>query len=107
MWTNFYNGMMNIAQLNKLAEEKGATLHLGVGKILMAYHLNMLVTAFGDVPFSEAFKGQELLTPAFDDQSTLHATSLQLLDEGIAALNQAQPIASFRREERCNTQRRH
>lgn len=91
MWTNFYNGMMNIAQLNKLAEEKGATLHLGVGKILMAYHLNMLITAFGDVPFSEAFKGQELLTPAFDDQATLHSASLQLLDEGIAALNQGSP----------------
>lgn len=91
MWTNFYNGMMNIAQMNKLAEEKGATLHLGVGKILLAYHLNMLITGFGDVPFSEAFKGQELLTPVFDDQTTLHATSLQLLNEGIAALNQADP----------------
>ncbi|MCC6286966.1 MAG: SusD/RagB family nutrient-binding outer membrane lipoprotein [Chitinophagaceae bacterium] len=91
MWTSFYGNMMNIAQLNKRAEEKGATLHLGVGKILMAYHLNMLITAFGDIPFSEAFKGQELLTPAFDNQSTLHATSMQLLDEGIAALKQADP----------------
>lgn len=91
MWTSFYGAMMNIAQLNKMAEEKGATQHLGIGKILMAYHLNMLISAFGDVPFEEAFKGQELLTPHFDDQSALHATSIKLLDEGIAALTQANP----------------
>ncbi len=90
-WTNFYNTMMNISQMNKLAEEKGATLHLGIGRILLAYNLNMMITAFGDVPFSEAFQGQELLTPAFDDQATLHTTSLQLLDQGIAALNQSSP----------------
>ena len=95
MWTSFYGAMMNIAQLNKLAEEKGATRHLGVGKILMAYHLNMLITAFGDVPFGEAFKGQELLTPVFDKQTTLHATSMQLLDEGISALNQQNPYLNL------------
>lgn len=90
-WTNLYSAMMNISEMNKMAAEKGATLHLGVGKILMAYHLNMLITAFGDVPFSEAFQGQELLTPKFDDQETLHATCLQLLEEGLTELNKAGP----------------
>jgi hypothetical protein len=60
--------------------------HVGVGKIMMAYNLNMLINAFGDVPYSEALKGGELLVPKFDDQATLHATSMTLLDEGIAEL---------------------
>lgn len=86
-WTNFYSAMMNISEMNKKATEQGATLHLGVGKILMAYHLNLLINTFGDVPFSEAFQGQELLTPKFDDQESLHAVCIQLLDEGLIELN--------------------
>ncbi|MEX6688237.1 SusD/RagB family nutrient-binding outer membrane lipoprotein [Danxiaibacter flavus] len=87
-WTNFYNTMMNIQQMITLAEKQGASKHLGVGKILMALNLNMLVNSFGDVPYSEALKGQELLVPKFDDQATLLATCMQLVDDGIAALKQ-------------------
>ncbi len=87
-WTNFYNTMMNIQQMITLAEKQGASKHLGVGKILMSLNLNMLVNSFGDVPYSEALKGQELLVPKFDDQATLLATCMQLIDDGIAALKQ-------------------
>jgi hypothetical protein len=86
-WTNFYlSTMVNIYQMNKLATEQGAFYHLGIGKILMAYNLNMLITTFGDVPYSEAFAGQQTLTPKYDNQQALHNTCLQLLDEGIAEL---------------------
>jgi hypothetical protein len=46
----------------------------------------MLINAFGDAPFSEALQGQQLLVPKFDKQADLHATTLQLLDEGITEL---------------------
>ncbi len=86
-WTNFYNCMMNIKQMSDLAAEKGATYHIGIGKILMAYNLNMLINSFGDVPYTEALQGPELLIPTFDSQEALHDSTLQLLDEGIAELN--------------------
>jgi hypothetical protein len=85
-WTNHYNAMMDIQQMMTLAEQTGSSEHLGVAKILMAMNLNMLINTFGDVPFSEAFQGQELLTPKYDNQQQLHAQSIQLLDEGIAEL---------------------
>lgn len=85
-WTAFYTNMMNIRQMLNKAQAVGAFHHIGVGKIMMAYNLNMLITAFGDVPYSEALKGGELLIPKFDDQATLHTTSISLLDEGIAEL---------------------
>ncbi|MET1056338.1 MAG: SusD/RagB family nutrient-binding outer membrane lipoprotein [Pedobacter sp.] len=86
-WTNFYlTTMVNIYQMNKLAAEQGASYHLGIGKILMAYNLNMLITTFGDVPYTEAFAGQQTLTPKYDNQQALHTTCLTLLDEGIAEL---------------------
>ncbi len=67
-WSNFYQTMMNIRQMNDRAFAQGATEYLGVGKILMAYNLNMLINTFGDVPYSEAFQGQALLLPTFDSQ---------------------------------------
>ena len=86
-WSAVYDVMMDIMQMNKLAIEQGSSQHLGVGKILLALNLNMLINTFGDVPYSEAFQGQELLTPKYDNQEQLHALTLQLLDEGIAELS--------------------
>jgi len=86
-WTNFYlKAMMNIQQMNDMATAQNASYHLGIGKILMALNLNMLINTFGDVPYSEAFAGQETLTPKYDNQQELHATCLRLIDEGIAEL---------------------
>ena len=85
-WTAHYNVMTDISRMMQLAQEKGSSEHLGVAKILMSLNLNMLINMFGDVPYSEAFQGQELLTPKYDSQESLHATSIQLLDEGIAEL---------------------
>lgn len=85
-WTSFYSTMMNIKQMNNISAATGASYHLGVGKILMAYNLNMLINSFGDVPFSNALKGSEALVPAFDNQAQLHDSCIQLIDEGIAEL---------------------
>lgn len=85
-WTAFYTTMMNIQQMLTKAQADGAFHHVGVGKIMMAYNLNLLIMAFGDVPYSEALLGGELLLPKFDDQAVLHTTSMNLLDEGIAEL---------------------
>ncbi|QEC45113.1 SusD/RagB family nutrient-binding outer membrane lipoprotein [Pseudobacter ginsenosidimutans] len=86
-WESFYATMMNIQQMITKAEANKAYKHLGVGKILMAYNLNMLINSFGDVPFSEALKGLDLLIPTFDKQADLHQTCLTLLSDGIADLN--------------------
>lgn len=85
-WTALYNTMMNIKQMENKSITEEAWHHQGVAKILLAVNLNMIVNNFGDAPYSEALQGQELLVPAFDDQATLHATSISLLDEGLALL---------------------
>lgn len=85
-WTNIYATMMNIKQLNDRAVAQGSTQHLGVGKILMALNLNLLINAFGDVPYTDALQGQQLLSPTFDNQAALYDTTLKLIDEGIAEL---------------------
>lgn len=85
-WSNIYATMMNIRQLNDRAAAIGSTQHLGVGKILMALNINLLINTFGDVPYTNALKGQGDLSPSFDNQASLYDTTLKLIDEGIAEL---------------------
>ncbi len=94
-WTNFYSAMMNIKQMNDIAAAKGASYHLGVGKIMMAYNLNMLINSFGDVPYSDALKGSDALVPGFDSQEALHDTCLQLLEDGIVELQKTGNIQAL------------
>ncbi len=86
-WTAIYAAMMNVRQMNDKAAAEGAYHHLGVGKILMAMNLNLLINTFGDVPYSEALMGQSLLIPTFDNQAALFDTTIALLDQGITELN--------------------
>lgn len=85
-WTAFYATMMNTRQLIDKSLAQGATLHAGVGQILMAMNLNMLINVFGSVPYSTALQGKDNLVPTFDDEAALHDTCMSLLDQGIANL---------------------
>ena len=85
-WTNFYTAMSNLKQLADKAAARNSPHHQGIAKILLGFNINLLINTFGDVPYSQALEGLNLLVPAFDDQATLYTTSLNLLDEGIADL---------------------
>ncbi len=65
-----------------------APYYRGIAKVLMAEHLNILTTFFGDIPYSDAFQGEEgNITPAYDTQEEIFATIERLVDEGIADLS--------------------
>ena len=93
-WSSFYDVMTDIKELRKLAAAKGdnASEHMGVAKLLMAWNLNMLINTFGDVPFSQALLGKDMLTPSFDNQQALHDTTLRLVNEAIAEFNKPTPL---------------
>jgi hypothetical protein len=86
-WTNLYNVMTDIYDLNKLGAEQGSTEHQGVAKILMAINLKMAHDLWGSVPYSESFTSEKL-TPVYDDAKTVYQQTLTLLDEGINLLKQ-------------------
>lgn len=93
-WSAFYDVMTDIKEMMKLAAARGdnASEHMGVAKLLMAWNLNMLINTFGDVPYTNALKGKDLLTPTFDNQQALHDTTLRLVNEAIAEFNKPVPL---------------
>ncbi len=87
-WGSFYDIMTDLHDMKIFAGEKGLNAYIGVSDILMALHLNMASNLWGDIPYSQAFAGVANLTPAFDDQKNIFDTAMNLLNEGITALQQ-------------------
>ncbi|MEO7046359.1 MAG: SusD/RagB family nutrient-binding outer membrane lipoprotein [Ferruginibacter sp.] len=87
-WGGIYDVLTNLHDLRQFAVDKGLNAYVGVSDILLALHLNMSANLWGNIPYSEAFQGVSNPTPKFDDQKVIYDSCIQLLDMGIAALQQ-------------------
>ena len=71
--------------------EKGSDQNIphytGIARILLAMNLGIATTFWGDVPYSEAFQGQEKFQVPYDDQESIYASIQDLLDDAILELN--------------------
>jgi len=89
-WSTWYTNVMSSCKdLMTQADAKGYNAYSGVGRILMAYSLQVLVDVWGDIPYSQALQGTSNLYPAYDKAATLYTTIGGLIDAGIADLNNA------------------
>jgi hypothetical protein len=88
-YTNLYqNALSNIDVLVKQATAQNSPAYAGIGKILQVMNLGMATDVWGDVPFTEAFRGTEELYPKYDKQQDLYPLMQSMLDEAIALLRQ-------------------
>src|SRR5688572_13607639 len=77
-WEEIYRMMSDLTDLETVALEEEASHYVGAAKILKAINLGLAVNLWGDIPYSEAFKGEENLQPSYDDDKTLYAELLVL-----------------------------
>ncbi|WPV64899.1 SusD/RagB family nutrient-binding outer membrane lipoprotein [Chitinophaga sp. LS1] len=94
-WKNIYLTIEDIRQMEVLAVEKNAYQHMGVGQILEAYNMSMLIDLWGDAPYSQAWQGATYLTPAYDKGAAIYDSCLLLIEKGIASLKQADPLITL------------
>jgi len=87
--TNYSFTMMDLNQLTSKAKTAKNMMYLGIADVLMANALGITTDVWGDVPYSDAFKGVAELNPTFDSQQKIYATILALLDEAITSLSSA------------------
>ncbi|MCO4294270.1 SusD/RagB family nutrient-binding outer membrane lipoprotein [Solitalea sp. MAHUQ-68] len=93
--TSYLRAMPNLKELIDRAEAQGAPQYAGVAKVLMALNLMQCTDLWGDLPYSEAFKGSAVLMPKYDKQQDIYGVHLKnLLDEAIADLDQAPPASA-------------
>ena len=88
---NFYmypNTLKNLYDMVNQAEAAQHNQYAAIGKTLMAYSLAITTDVWGDVPYSEAFKVPENLTPVYDPQEDVYKSIQGLLDSAIYYINQ-------------------
>lgn len=85
-WNFLYsNPLTDLERIIVAAEKAGNNPHyLGVAQVLKAYYFSLMVDLWGDVPYSQAFKGDlDIREPAYDDDAAIYADLLLLLDKAL------------------------
>lgn len=86
-WVGLYATTMGDCKI--MIDKYSATdpAYAGIAQILMALNLGIATDLWGDVPYSEAFQGQNgVFTAKYDAQADVIASIQSLLDQGIANL---------------------
>lgn len=63
---------------------------IGVARIMKAYYFLNLTDTWGDIPYSEALKGNEAFTPKYDKQQDVYTALLKELTEAVAQINESE-----------------
>jgi hypothetical protein len=70
-WTGFYTGpLQDYAQI--LAQSPTSPNLLAPALVMRAFVVETMTDFWGDMPFSEASKGSEILTPKYDTQASIY-----------------------------------
>jgi hypothetical protein len=89
-WNSLYDVLMILDDMIKKTDpstgEEVNPYARGIAQILTAYNLAVATDLWGEVPWTEALKGSEILQPVYDKQSVIYPKILQLLDDGIATM---------------------
>jgi hypothetical protein len=81
---NYYNTLKNVVAMEQQATLAGlpaVNQYSAVGKFFRAYFFSKMSLEMGDIPMSQALKGLDGLTPAYDSQKDVMKQSLTWLEE--------------------------
>jgi hypothetical protein len=91
-WGNMFTSVLgNNRDLLHKADSLGDHIYSGIGRLIEAYALQVLVDDWGSVPFTEALQGDAQHHPAYDGDVALYDTISNLIDVAIADLTNADP----------------
>lgn len=85
--TAYANILSDIETIIKIGTEEGSPHYSGVAKLLKAYMYQVLVDAYGDLPYSEAIKLASNVAPKYDDDEQIYTALISLIDQGISEVN--------------------
>ena len=86
-WTRgsygYYDDLRNVQKMGEEAERVKAPVYTALSKFFRAYYFYELTLRFGDIPYSEALKGEEssIYAPVYDEQKDVFAGILNELKE--------------------------
>jgi hypothetical protein len=89
-----FSGALNDYQFSiKKAEETGKWNFFLMSTVMKAYTYQVMVDLYDNLPYSEAFKGQDNLTPKYDNGADIYAGLLSEIDNALAQNYASSPSA--------------
>jgi len=95
IFTQFYLNLSNYNDLEKKGAADPALVYFqSIAKIMKALEFQTLVDTYNNVPYSQAFKAPEVLTPSYDKGEVIYDDLLKQLDAAMAAIKSAPATAT-------------
>ncbi|KAA6439371.1 SusD/RagB family nutrient-binding outer membrane lipoprotein [Dyadobacter flavalbus] len=90
IWTNLYSqGLTDFTRIIEIGEQTGNVNYQAVGLILKSWTFQILTDLYGDIPYSEAGKIEQTLTPKYDAQKDVYLGLLNDLKKASELINPA------------------
>jgi hypothetical protein len=86
IWNDLYANANNYDLMVRQATTSGAGTYEAIGRIMKSHNFQILVDTYGDVPYSEAFKGTAAATPKYDKAVDIYNAIFADLDKALALL---------------------
>ena len=103
-WNSTYSNLLNIQEMIRKVETEvpgnvGQFDILGMAQVLKALNFGVLTDLHGDIPYSEALKGQEIPQPKLDLQKDIYTGILTTLDEAITNLDKGAALKTASKQD--------
>jgi len=83
-WDNIYDNIEDYDFIEKKGAESGNNFYRAIGIFMKAYNFQTLVDLYNNVPYTEALKGTQNSTPAFDNGKAVYEDLSKKMDTAIA-----------------------
>lgn len=87
VWNDLYNNANNYNLMITKAKALGQGTYQAIGLIMKSHNFQILTDYYGNIPYSEAYKGTAVATPKYDKGIDIYKGIFTDLDTAIALLN--------------------
>lgn len=91
IWNNTYVNVSNLQTIIDSDSSKNLPYHRAIAKILKAHYMQYIVDLYNDVPYSEAFKGQNNIAPKYDKAEDVYKALVLEINDAIKLINESTP----------------
>jgi hypothetical protein len=88
-WAGVYNVLFDLRRVEEKAAANNQDFYKSIAMVMEAHLFQNLVDVYGNIPYSQAFKPTEFVTPAYDEASTIYQDLHLKLDTAINLLKTA------------------
>ena len=87
VWEGLYESLTDLSSLISIAREENNDKMIGAAMVFESWIFSELTNAYGDIPYSDAIKGEEsVFTPKYDTQASIYQDLFDKLDLAISML---------------------